>query len=90
MEEQQAQKDLLRRIKTIKGHLNGIEKMVEEKKGCQEILIQIAAVRSALSKMGITLLEHHAADCLLGKKEGEPVGYEDVEEIVRTIVKFVD
>jgi DNA-binding FrmR family transcriptional regulator len=90
VEREEVQKDLLRRIKTVKGHLNGIEKMIEEGKGCQEVLIQIAAVRAALSKIGIAILEHHAVDCLVEKKEGEPITYQDVEEVVRTIVKFID
>ncbi|MBJ2354967.1 metal-sensitive transcriptional regulator, partial [Sphaerochaeta sp. S2] len=39
------QKKIINRLRTIKGHIAGIEKMVEEGKPCDDILVQIAAIR---------------------------------------------
>src|SRR5512136_1500432 len=44
-------KDALDRLARIEGHVHGLRKMVEEDKTCPDILIQVAAVRAALSKV---------------------------------------
>ena len=53
------------RLAKIEGHVHGIRKMVEEDRGCSELLIQIAAVRSALDKVARIILEDHIATCLV-------------------------
>ncbi len=80
--------EVLNRLKTIKGHLSGIEKMVEDGKSCEEILLQIAAVRSSVEKTGLMLLEEHAVECLvedIASKESK----EKLERIISTIIKFM-
>ncbi len=60
-----------KRLKRIEGQVRGIMKMVEEDKPCEDILIQIGAVKSALHKTGQTILEGHMHHCILdGIKEG--------------------
>ena len=53
------------RIYRIAGQVNGIGRMVEEGRYCIDILNQIAAVRSALDALGITLLTRHLEHCVL-------------------------
>ncbi len=48
----QSQKKLITRVKRIRGQAAGIERMLEEKRYCIDILNQIAAVRSALGCLG--------------------------------------
>lgn len=56
-----AEKDkVVRRIHRIKGQIEGIEKMVEDKRYCIEVLQQIGAVRSALYQVGLLMLESHS------------------------------
>ncbi len=38
-------KGVVNRLKTIKGHIAGVEKMVEDGKSCDEVLLQIAAIK---------------------------------------------
>ncbi len=60
-----------RRLKKIEGQVRGIQKMVENDKPCEDILIQIGAVKSALHKTGQVILEGHMQHCLLdAAKEG--------------------
>jgi DNA-binding FrmR family transcriptional regulator len=80
--------ELLNRLKTIKGHIAGIEKMLEEGKSCEDILLQIAAVRSSIEKTGLLILEKHAVDCLFSEVK-ETSSRERLEEIVSTIIKFL-
>lgn len=85
MEEQEIRKDISNRLKTIKGHIQGIEKMVEDEKPCKDILLQIAAVKSSIEKVGVIIVEDHARECLL---KGD-ITLEEVDKILKTIIKFM-
>lgn len=56
---------VLRRLKTVRGHLDGIIEMVSQDVYCLEILKQISAVRSALDRVGRMELKHHLESCFL-------------------------
>lgn len=56
--------DLLKRLRRIEGQVRGVQRMVEEDKYCVDILVQIAAVRSALDRVGLLLLEDHTRGCV--------------------------
>ena len=43
---------LLNRLKRIEGQVRGISKMISEEQDCAEILMQIAAVKAAVNKVG--------------------------------------
>ena len=56
-------KDLLNRLNRAKGQIDGIEKMIEENRGCLDTVQQIAAVRAALAKIGVALLKDEVKAC---------------------------
>jgi DNA-binding FrmR family transcriptional regulator len=80
--------DVLLRLKTIKGHIAGIEKMVEERKGCSDILLQIAAVRSSLEKVGLFIINEHAQECFSSKEDGK-ITYEEMQRVIDFVIKFL-
>ena len=55
---------IINRLSRIEGHVRSIKAMVEEERNCPEILIQLAAVRSAINKTGRVVLEDHLESCL--------------------------
>jgi len=60
------------RLKRIEGQVRGLVKMIESDKSCEEILIQISSVKSALHKTGQVILEGHLHHCVLdGIREGK-------------------
>lgn len=61
-----SQKRLVSRVKRIGGQVAGIERMLEDRRYCVDILNQIAAVRSALDALGVELLTRHLESCVLG------------------------
>lgn len=81
--------ELLRRLKIIKGHICGIEKMIEEGKGCPEVLTQLAAIKSSVRKVEECVLEHYAYQCLSRSTMGPRDISREVREVVSTIMKFV-
>jgi CsoR family transcriptional regulator, copper-sensing transcriptional repressor len=71
------QKDVLKRLSYIEGHIAGIRKMVEEDKYCIDILRQTYAVRKALEKLEGIILEGHLRTCvpegIKGDREDEVI-----------------
>lgn len=57
-------KNVINRISRASGHLEAIKKMVEEERDCGEILIQLAAVRSAINSIGKIVLADHMEHCI--------------------------
>lgn len=72
--------NLHRRLKKIAGQVNAIDKMVDEDVPCEDVLIQINAVKSALHKVGQIVLEGHLNHCV---RDGIEHGDAD-----KTIVNF--
>jgi len=56
---------VLNRLARIEGHVRGVKRMVEEDASCPDILVQIAAVRSALNAVGRIILEDHIQSCIV-------------------------
>ena len=50
---------VLNRLSRAIGHLESVRKMVENGRDCSEVLIQIAAVRAAITNIGKVILEDH-------------------------------
>ncbi len=58
-------KSVINRLSRIEGHVRGIKHMVEEDTPCPDVLVQIAAVRSALNRVGEIILEDHLRNCMV-------------------------
>jgi len=85
MGEQDVRKDIINRLRTIKGHIQGIEKMVEDDKECKDILVQITAIKSSMEKVGLLIIEDHAKTCLIK----DNLSGEEAENIIQSIIKFM-
>jgi len=67
----QTQRECLKRVNYISGHLDGIKRMIEEDKYCVDILKQTYAVRRAIEKLESILLDGHLHSCVIdGIKDG--------------------
>lgn len=88
MIDEQVQKDSLRRLKKIEGQVKGIQKMVEQRKYCIDIINQITAVRRALDVVSLEVMKRHIESCVTEAiKQDRP--QEKVDELMETIYKFV-
>ena len=63
--------DALKRLKTIEGHIRGIQRMLEEDEYCIDIIKQIQAVQAALNKVNALILDEHLDSCLTTAVRGE-------------------
>ena len=63
--DEQTVKQLRNRINRIIGQLNGIQKMIDDNRYCGDVLMQIAAVESALQNVGYMILQEHMETCVV-------------------------
>lgn len=82
-----SKKDIQTRLRRIEGQIKGIQKMVEGDVCCKDVLIQVAAVRAAMNKVGGLVLENYAKTCLIcGEDKTQE---EKIEELVSTLTMFL-
>ena len=79
-------RQLQNRIKRMTGQLNGISKMMDDNRYCGDILIQVAAVESALQAFGYAVLQSHLETCVV--EEIQKGNIQIVEEALELIKKL--
>lgn len=80
-------KAVISRLARARGHLESIIRMVEDDRDCSEVLVQLAAVRSAINNAGKVILQDHIAECVT-----EAVSHGDqakIDELNKAIAQFV-
>ena len=80
-------KAVLNRLSRAIGHLESIKRMVEDGRDCSEVLIQLAAVRSALGSTGKVIMEDHINHCIIDAVESGDM--HAVEELNKAISYFI-
>lgn len=55
---------VVNRLSRIEGHIRAVKRMLEEGKPYPDVLIQLAAVKSAVQKTAQVVLEDHIESCL--------------------------
>jgi CsoR family transcriptional regulator, copper-sensing transcriptional repressor len=77
--------EILRRLKSVEGHVRGIERMVEEDAYCMDVVNQVLAVQRALKKVSALVLDRHLHTCATSAIRGE-----DVAERERILGEILD
>ena len=80
--------DIIRRLRTIKGHIAGIEKMIEDGKSCDAVLAQIVAAKSSIHKVGLLVMQYEVQDCLRIAASDGKNGAGRIEEILKTVLNY--
>jgi len=62
--------NVLRRLKTVEGHLRGVIRMVEEDAYCIDVIRQIQAIEAALNKVSAKILDDHLNSCVTTAIQG--------------------
>ena len=80
-------KKIVDRISRASGHLDAIKKMVEDGRDCSEVLIHLAAVRSAINNVGRIILADHMEHCIADAvQHGD---YDALERFNDAVAKFL-
>lgn len=80
-------KAVVNRLSRAIGHLESVKKMVEDGRDCSEVLVQIAAVRSAINNVGKVILQDHVRHCIVEAVEQDDE--QAIDDLCQAIDKFV-
>ncbi|MFZ5817627.1 MAG: metal-sensitive transcriptional regulator [Bacillota bacterium] len=84
----QLYRELMNRMKRIEGQMRGVQRLLDEGAECEEIVIQISAMRAALSRVGMKLVT-----CQLGSRMAEELqeggsGKASTDELMETFLRL--
>lgn len=80
-------KAVTNRLARIIGHMESIKRMVENGRDCSEVLVQIAAVKSAVNNVGKVILQDHIKHCIVDAVEEDD--QQAIDDLCAAIEKFM-
>ena len=81
-------KAVVNRLARAIGHLESVKRRVEDGRDCTDVLIQLAAVRSALGSTARVILKDHLEHCITDAVETGDSDY--IEELNKAIDKYIN
>ena len=82
----ETKKNLINRLNRINGQVNGVKKMIEEDSYCNDILIQLSAIKNSVQSLSNELLDSHLRTCIT--KDLQKGNLDTVDEVVNLFKKF--
>lgn len=81
-------KAVLNRLSRAIGHLESVKQMVLDGRDCSEVLIQLSAVRSALNKAGMQIIQSHIEHCLVDAvQRGDTEAVKELNQAIALYLK---
>lgn len=77
--------NLHRRLKKISGQIAAIDRMIDEDVPCEDIIVQVNAVKSAVHKVGQIIMEGHIQHCV---RDG--IEHGDAEKTIAEFTKVIE
>lgn len=84
----ETRRDMVNRLRSIQGHLKGIERMIEEDQYCMDILAQTDAVARALTKLDGLILRNHLNTCVTTAIRGD--NPEERERVIGELMRVYE
>ena len=81
------QKAVVNRLSRAIGHLEKVKRMVEEGYDCSDVLVQLAAVRSAIDNTGKVILQDHMRHCMVDAVSAGDT--EAIDDLCQAIEKYM-
>ena len=77
--------NLHRRLKKIQGQIAAIDRMIDEDVPCEDIIVQVNAVKSAVHKVGQIIMEEHIQHCV---RDG--IEHGDADKTIAEFTKVIE
>ncbi len=77
------EKDILDRLRRIEGQIRGIQKMVEEQRGCEAVLTQIMSAKTALERVAAEVVTGSIEECMTDRPPRQ--AQEEIARMVRLL-----
>jgi CsoR family transcriptional regulator, copper-sensing transcriptional repressor len=81
-------KTVINRLSRIEGHIRAIKRMLEEERPCPDVLIQLAAVKSAVQKASQIVLEDHIQSCMTDAVDNKTYE-EEWQKLKKALDKYI-
>jgi DNA-binding FrmR family transcriptional regulator len=81
--QEETRREALKRLSYVRGHLDGVRRMIEEDKYCVDVLKQTYAIRRAIENLEGLLLEGHLNSCVV-----EGIQADRSDEVVKELVEL--
>ena len=82
--------DIVIRLRRIEGQARGVQSMVEEERPCEDIIIQVAALKAAVTQAGVAIAGSHLAECVARSiSSGEGDCRDKISSFARLFSKLV-
>lgn len=79
-------KRIIHRLNRISGQINGISKMIENDAYCNDVLIQLSAVKNSVKSLSTYILENHLCTCVA--RDLENGDWDAIDEIISLFKRF--
>ena len=79
-------KTIIHRLNRISGQINGITKMVEKDEYCNDILVQLSAVKNSVKSLSTLILENHLYTCVTRDLENGEL--DTIDELISLFKRF--
>lgn len=80
-------KDIDTRLATLEGHIRGVRQMADAGKSCEEILLQLSAIKGGIEKLSRAVLLEHAENCVKTAIEHNDTA--EYDHFIQTLTKFL-
>lgn len=80
--------DLVNRMKKIEGQARGIQRMLLAGQGCEEIVVQLSAMKAALNRVGLSLIGCHLEESLQRDLDHGEASAQAVERALKILAKL--
>jgi len=78
---------IINRLKRIEGQVKGIQRMMDEGRGCKEVISQLSAIRSATDKLILNIVADNLESCILEDLEKGNNIKDTMEEAIELLLK---
>lgn len=81
-------KKVLNRMARVIGHMEAVKGMIAEDRDCSDVLIQIAAIRSAVTNIGKIIMQDHLSHCIVAAvEEGDAQAVQKLSDAIDAFIK---
>ena len=83
---QEEKKLIINRLNRISGQINGINKMIKNDAYCNDVLIQLSAVKNSIKSLSTHILENHLYTCIANDLENG--NFDSIDELISLFKRF--
>ncbi|KGX92586.1 hypothetical protein N781_14740 [Pontibacillus halophilus JSM 076056 = DSM 19796] len=78
--------DMKNRLKRVEGQIRGVLKMMDEDKGCKDVITQLSAARSAMDRAIAYIVARNLETCI---READENGNDEADQIIQEAVQML-